>query len=305
MAIRNPSPEELEQILNKNVEHVSINDTVKESNKNNDSVKNNDNQIIQNVPVGALKPKRSRFEPDPVKCHLISGPNYVSEGYIYVRRLNTEEESKLTQIKDAASLNSIINSIFQTAIKTNISINEMPLIDKMYVFIFILNISYVKEIKINDLISCEDCNDDYPYNVNFIDDLKINKLDKNVAPFKLSLVSFDQSYELCFNLPRIKNENSIYNKDVSEIISSITIYLRDEKGVDVPQEEWSEMLKWIDNEDKKKITEILTNVSSYGEKINLEINNCNNPSCRLKGKTQKIPIEELFTIMFNASNSKK
>jgi hypothetical protein len=180
----------------------------------------------------------------------------------------------------------------------------MPLIDKMYVFAFILNISYIKEIQVNDLVNCEDCNDSYPYNIDFIKDLKINSLEKNKIPFRVTLTSFYEKYELCFNLPKIKNENSINNKEVSEIISSLTLYLRDEKGIDVPQEEWSELLKWIKTDDKKQIVEILGDVSSYGETINLEINNCNNPSCRLKGKNKKISIEELFSKMFGSISNR-
>jgi hypothetical protein len=293
MAIRNPSPEELQKLFNKETDKVSINTTVvnKEENKKDNSISNSPND---------LKPKRSRFEPDPIKCDLISGDNYIREGYIFVRRLNTEEESKLTQIKDSTTLNTIINSIFQTAIKSNISITDMPLIDKMYVFAFILNISYVKQINANDLINCEDCNDNYHNNINFIEDIKINRLEPNKIPFNLTLESFDKPYELCFNLPKIKNENSIYNKDVSEIISSLTLFLRDDKGIDVPQEEWIEIFKWINNDDKKRITDILTDVSSYGENVNLKIDKCNNPSCRIKDKIKKIPVDELFGKMFSS-----
>ena len=293
MAIRNPSQEELNKLLNKNVEEINLK-----------SSSSHEENIPSIITANDLKPKKSRFEPNSLKCNLISGVNYVPDGYIYVRRLNTEEESKLSQIKDVESLNSTINNIFQTAIKSNISISDMPLIDKMYVFAFILNISYVKEIQINDLIQCEDCNDNYPYNVDFISDLKINSLEKNKIPFKVTLNSFDQKYELCFNLPKIKNENSINNKEVSEIISSLTLYLRDENGLDVPQEEWSELLKWINTDDKKKIVEILGDVSSYGESINLEVNKCMNPGCRLKGKTKKISIEELFAKMFSSIANK-
>jgi hypothetical protein len=300
MAIRNPSPEELQKLLNKDVEKVSINTPIPINEKINNNKSDNN---ITNSP-NDLKPKRSRFEPDPIKCNLISGSNFISEGYVFIRRLNTEEESKLSQIKDSTTLNSTINTIFQTAIKSNISISDMPIIDKMYIFAFILNISYVKQINANDLINCEDCNDKYHNNIDFIDDIKINCLEPNKTPFNLTLESFDKPYHLCFNLPKIKNENSIYNKDVSEIISSITVFLRDEKGIDIPQEEWIEIFKWINNDDKKRITEILTDISSYGENVNLKIEKCSNPSCRIKDKVKKIPMDELFGKMFSSINDK-
>ena len=98
MAIRNPSPEEIDRLLNKNV--VSLEETKKEE-KVLQNKKNNNTAVYQNE----LKPKKSRFEPDPIKCQLISGSNYIEDGFIFVRRLNTEEEAKLTEIKDAKSLN--------------------------------------------------------------------------------------------------------------------------------------------------------------------------------------------------------
>ena len=297
MAIRNPSPEEIEKLTNKNTEVINF-----QKNTTNNSKESVEDSL---VPVGGLKPKKSRFEPDPIKCNLISGSLYLKDGFVYIRRLNTEEESKLSEIKNAETLNNIINTIFQTAIKSNISINEMPLIDKMYVFVCMLSLSYVQKIKITDLINCNDCSDDYPYEINFLKDIKVRKVDDNFEiPFRIKLSSFDEDYELCFTIPKIKNENNVYNKDISEIITGLTIYLRDSKGIDVPREEWSDLLKWLSNDDKKNISDKLTKVSVFGEKLDLENNNCINPNCRVKNQIFKISIEDLFTKIINGISGK-
>jgi hypothetical protein len=173
----------------------------------------------------------------------------------------------------------------------------MPLIDKMYVFAFILGISYSDIIQVNDLINCKTCKDEYPYQISFLNDLKPEILKQDITvPFKVTLTSFDDPYELCFNLPKIKNEKFFYNRDISEIISSITLYLRDKDGVDIPKEEWADVMKWISNEDKKMITEILTKVNYYGENFNLTIDDkCKNPNCCMRGESISFKIDDLFS----------
>jgi hypothetical protein len=287
MAIRNPSPEELQKLLNKDVIEI-----------------NNPKEVLKNTSVetkiisykNELKPKKSKFEPDPIKCHLISNRLYIDEGFLYVRRLNTEEEAKLTGIKDAESLNKIINIVFETAIKSNVPTIEMPLLDKLHVFSFILGISYGDKIQINDLIDCKNCRDEYPVNVNFLYDLK-NKIisDDFKIPFKISLNSFDKPYELCFNIPKIKDEDSIFNKDISEVISGLIIFLRDENQVDIPKEEWKEMMKWLSAEDKKKISDSLNLINTYGDSLEYIIDEkCKNPNCCMKGEKVKLKIEDIY-----------
>jgi hypothetical protein len=292
MAIRNPSPEELQKLLNKDV--VEINNPKEVSKNKNTSDEKNTSPIISYK--NELKPKKSRFEPDPIKCHLISNHHYVDEGFLYVRRLNTEEEAKLTGIKDAESLNKIINTIFETAIKSNIPTIEMPLLDKLHVFSFILGISYGDKIQINDLINCKNCRDEYPIEINFLYDLKNNIISNDLKiPFKVVLNSFDKPYELCFNIPKIKDEDSIFNKDISEVISGLIIFLRDENGVDIPREEWKEMMRWLSAEDKKKISDSLNLINSYGDSLEYVINEkCKNPNCCMKGEKVKLKIEDIY-----------
>ena len=299
MAIRNPSPEEIDRLLNKNV--VSLEETKKEE-KVLQNKKNNNTAVYQNE----LKPKKSRFEPDPIKCQLISGSNYIEDGFIFVRRLNTEEEAKLTEIKDAKSLNKTINVIFENAVKSNVPTVEMPIVDKLHVFSFILGISYGDKIQVNDLLECTNCRDEYPITVHYLKDLESNTISKDVKiPFKVTLTSFEKPYELCFNIPKIKDEDNIYNRDISEVISGLTVFLRDENGVDVPQEEWKEMMKWLSMDDKKSISECLNLINSYGDSFNLIINdNCQNPNCCMKNKKVKIKIEDIYLRLMTSISKK-
>lgn len=293
MAIRNPSQEEVEKLLNKDVIHLKKDEENIPSNKELNNLKIYSNE---------LKPKKSKFEPDPKKCTLISGTNYVNEGFIYVRRLNTEEEAKLAEIKDAESLNKIINNVFETAIKSNVSVIDMPLVDKLHVFSFILAISYSDTIQVNDLIDCKNCRDEYPININILKDIKHGIISNDIKiPFKITLSSFDDPYELCFNIPKIKDEDNLFNKDISEIISGLTLYLRDKNGVDIPQEEWQDMMKWISSDDKKQISDILGKMNSYSESFTYVVDDkCKNPNCCTKNKSIKLKIEDIYLKLMNS-----
>jgi hypothetical protein len=302
MAIRNPSPEELQKLLNKDAVELEPIPIQAEKNKKNNVTSKNVSYSTEE-----LKPKKSKFEPDPIKCNLISNKYYVNEGFIYVRRLNTEEEGKLTEIKDTQSLNQIINSIFETAIKSNVPTIEMPMIDKLHIFSFILGISYGDKIQINDLVDCKSCRDEYPININFLTDITAKTLPEDIGlPFKVQLTSFDTKYELCFNLPKVKDEESIYNRDISEVITSLIIFLRDEKGVDVPQEEWKEMMKWLSTEDKKKISDNLNKINLYGDSFECSIDDkCNNPNCQIKNKKVNLKIEDIYIKLMTSISKNK
>jgi len=293
MAIRNPSQEELQKLLNR--------DTV-ELNDNSIKIKKEDKKSSFTSYINELKPKKSKFEPEPIKCELISNKHYIQDGFIYVRRLNTEEEAKLTEIKDSTSLNKVINSIFETAVKSNVPTIEMPLIDKLHVFSFILGISYGDKIQINDLIDCKNCRDEYPININFLKDLNPLVISDEIQlPFKISLNSFDNKYELCFNIPKIKDEENIYNKDISEVISGLIIFLRDENGVDVPKEEWKEMMKWLSLEDKQAISDSLNKINIYGSSLQYIVDDkCNNPNCCMKGEKISLKIEDIYLRLMTA-----
>jgi hypothetical protein len=287
MAIRNPSQEELQRLLNK--------DTV-ELNDSSSKIKKEEKKSSFTSYINELKPKKSKFEPEPIKCELISNKHYIQDGFIYVRRLNTEEEARLTEIKDSASLNKVINSIFETAVKSNVPTIEMPLIDKLHVFSFILGISYGDKIQINDLIDCKNCRDEYPININFLKDLNpIVVSDEIQLPFKINLNSFDKKYELCFNIPKVKDEENIYNRDISEVISGLIIFLRDENGIDVPKEEWKEMMKWLSLEDKQAISDSLNKINIYGSSLEYIVDNkCTNPNCCMKGEKVSLKIEDIY-----------
>jgi hypothetical protein len=289
LAIRNPSKEELEALKKGKVEPLVSNPIEKQPTIQTKQVWNADE----------LKPKKSRFEPDPQKFYLPSGIKFVETGYLWVRRMNTEEESKFANYNsDLSSVNSfnvIINSVLNGTVKSNYPINELPLFDKLPLFLFIIGISFGDKININKIKKdCEDCTEEYEFIINYNSDgvYTIMPETKN-HPFVITLESFEHPYTVCFHYPKIKNETSIANKDISLVLSDLIIYLRDNNGIDIPKEEWAELIRWINLEDKLKISENINTLNSFGTTIKFPTTNCTNPGCKLQEVVVKT--EELFT----------
>ena len=289
MAIRNPSQEELESLKKGKVEPLVSKPT---ETKQSTTVK----QIWN---ADELKPKKSRFEPDAQKFYLPSGTKFVETGYLWVRRMNTEEESKFanynTDLNSVNNFNTIINSVLTGTIKSNYPINELPLIDKLPLFLFVIGLSFGDKININKISKdCENCLEEYEFIVNFNTDGSYDIMPENaVHPFIITLNSFENPYTACFHYPKIKNENTVSNKDVSTVLSDLIVYLRDHNGVDIPKEEWAELIKWINLEDKLKISENINTLNSFGTTMKFPTGSCKNPGCNLQNVT--IKTEDLFT----------
>ena len=212
--------------------------------------------------------------------------------------MNTEEESKFTNLNSEIQINNfnnIINSVLMGTIKSNYPLNEIPLIDKLPLFLFVIGLSFGDKININKIKNdCSLCSEEYDYIVNFNLDYEYDNIPDNINhPFILTLNSFENPYTVCFHYPKIKNEINVINKDVSLILSELIIYLRDYNGIDIPKDEWPEIIKWLNLEDKLKISENINLLNKYGTEIKFSTKNCMNPSCNLEKISLKT--EDIFT----------
>ena len=220
MAIRNPTKEEVDALTRGRVEE--LNPTKKENKK----------QTVRTYNADELRPKSSRFEPDPVKFELPSGNTFVPQGYLWVRRVNTEEEAKLLDLQTKqGSFNEVVNSVLSSTVKSNYPVSELPLLDKLPLFIFLLSVSFESSVNVSDVVTnCGKCSVEYSFNVNLVSDAFYDRVPNSEEyPFVLQLSSFDEPHTLCFSYPLVKNEVNTSTLDDSKVLSELVVYFKNSK----------------------------------------------------------------------------
>lgn len=284
MAIRNPTAEEVEALTRGKVEALQ---PVKKDNKK---------VTTKTYDADELRPKSSRFEPDPVKFELPSGNTFVYQGYLWVRRVNTEEEARLLDLQSKqGSFNEVVNSVLSSAVKSNFPVSELPLLDKLPLFVFLLSISFESKVNVSDVVTnCGACSTEYSFDVNLVSDAFYEKIPNSEEyPFVVQLSSYDEPHTVCFSYPQIKNEVNTTTLDVSKVLSDLVVYLKNSKGHDVPKEQYKEMFRWLNTEDKKSISSKISNFNSYGQNVKFSTVHCSNPNCTNEEATVKV--ESLFS----------
>ena len=296
MAIKNPSPADVEKIL------ASKNENLKTLPDPSPSIPVQEEKKITILNADVIKPKKSKFEPDPVKFKVPSGTKFFSNGYLWVRKLNTDEETKLTSLGNVTGekLNTTVNSILSNVIKSDIPFSEVPVIDKIPLFNFVVGLTYSDKVYINRLSpNCNNCSPDLNWEVAYNTDGRFETPgDDNPHPFVIQLSSYSEIYTVCFHYPKIKNEDAVSEKEISTAISELVIYLRDSSGVDVPKKDWDEIFAWLNIDDKTKISNCLTAYNKFGTKMIFSCEGCPNPDCN--NESIEVPTEKLFaTAMSN------
>jgi hypothetical protein len=268
------------------------------------------NNIVEAIPASkqnqevinsSLKPKLSQFEPDPVQFLLPSGGHFVSDGYIYIRRLSTAEEGILLKLSNEKDFNFAINKIFESAIKSDISISNIPLIDKIPIFITIIGLTYGGNLSISDLVKedCKSCRDNEKVYINILQDINIKQLEESFV-YPLSITSDDGNYIIKYRYPTIKDEGGSEDGPL-DFIRKIIIEIKDAKtNTLIDKKNIEEIIQWLTSSEKKKISTSLAEISKYGGSFDCKINNCSNKSCSMKGQSITMTSENILTRVINS-----
>lgn len=327
--VRNISPNELAKIKNQEPEGEaiaykgSINKTI-DKNKE-EVIRYAEEDLDALEKAGVLKKRKSYFEPAPIKFKLPSGNKIVDskkltkDNEIFVRRFAAPEEDILAKSQmfqdNVPKTLELINKALDGTIKTNISIYDLSLIDKMALLIFIFAITYGHEIDIASALAGDVCTKCMPKEeqefadehgletntviIDLLKDLKTNYIpDDYVYPFKIKLDSYEGSnINITFEYPRIENEAVFTspNMEVSDVIKSL---LKDVSGTKpngnpVVKQEVDDILKYLDRGDKIKIKKHLESFGDFGLK-----NTCNNFKCS-KGKGCGLIGTDAIEVEFN------
>lgn len=280
--IKNATPQDLERLSLQNLsEAIPVNE----------DLENNFN----------LKPKKSKHEPNPVKFYLPSGKIFVEEGFIWIRRLNTSEEQILLRMTNEEELLSGINKIFETAIKNDINILNIPLIDKIPIFSAIISLTYGKEFSIKDLVykNCSGCKEHNTVKFDFFNDLKINFVPEDFQ-FPMSILTEDKKYYIKFRFPTIRDESTVAQGNLSFIKNIITEIKDIGNDSLVEKKDYEEIIEWFTSGDKKNITLKIKEFSKYGDEIQINVSSCSISNCPTKEKKIDVSSKEIMDIIINS-----
>lgn len=276
--IRNPSLEELKLLEEgdiKNVEGFPINYAEKED---------IDEDFVK--PIDA-------YEPRPVKFRLPSGRTTVKAKYltdnneILVRRITTVEESMFKDFSQKDFM-SAIEPQMDSCIKTNIPLQELSFIDKLPLYIFLLMITYGKDFQVED--QCEMCGKEHTIDIDLKKDIldKIKYVPDNFEyPRKIKLESFAGDMYMHAGFQTIGENNLITEKGT--ILDQMMILIKKvsgltEDGKTVTNEDRENIIKYLNDKDRKKFRDWIIEFSEYGTDLMIHKKVCKNNSCELYDK---------------------
>jgi len=262
-----------------------------------------------------LKPNESIFAPKSELHKLICGKhnyphikNITENGEIYIRRFTIVEENIFKELQNSFSFQKfleILNKTLITTVRSNIDIYNLSMIEQLDLFIHIYYLTYGQKHNIE--LSCNDCGYAEQVNVDLLKDLKRNYMTKkDVMPVEIILKTYDSPLKLFLNYPTLE-EQAVYLDDTVAWDIKIKLMIHKIEGVlanghEIQPDDYLDIIKNLNMEDKDSIKNEVTRLSNFGLKLS-EIENlfmCKNKSCKSYNKNQKVtvPLEELFKKIF-------
>lgn len=306
--IKNPSPEELDELRAKS-ETAAYRKTASQEQASEAGISVGEYQSdYLNTYEDLLKPKTDYFEPDPIPFRLPSGSFVVDKKYltdkneIFIRRLSAPEEKFFTKMKEKKDLMSSINKSLDAIIKTkNVSVNDLSLIDKLALFIYVIAITYGSTINIADKLDCKACvkegSEKTKVIVNILDDLEIKYVpDDYEYPFKVKLNNYkDCDITVVYEYPTIRLENFFIDEEDSDVVEAIKsliidVYGKKANGNPVQKTERDGLLKFLSVEDRVAIRDKISDFSKYGIQLTTTKYSCTNNKCPFVSEATPINI---------------
>lgn len=282
--------------------------------------------IIENVKanISDLKPKTSKWEPDPLMFPLPSGDTVVPGGKIAVRRITTVEENIFRDMAVSKDTNYTVmmNKLLDSCIKTNTGVNKLSVIDQIPLFLFVIKISYGNVHVIT--VVCNECGAEETHvKMDIEKDIKIKYInDKTIKRSTFPIKTFGKELAMKLYLPKVEH-TFIYDTESTksdeeqllELTESITGESPD--GTPVTPDDYIEIIKNLSSDDRIAIRKWLNEIGEYGTDLNVVKSFCKNDKvpelddkgkptgrtkkCRLYQKEQSFvfPIDQIFINIFN------
>lgn len=242
----------------------------------------------------------SFFEPEaelfllPTKRKVYAGEGITDEGKIYVRRFTTKEEnlvqSALIKEKNSSgmTLNTflhIINEALDNCIKSDVSIYDLAIIDKIPMLVKIISMSYGKKLKIT--IPCEECEKEHEIEINLDKDFVVNYIsDKFPSPKTIKLEKFSFPVEIDLTIPTVIDEDAFSGETVDLIrqFEAMIVEARGTKpdGEPITRKDIPLIVENIHQDDKEQVKKYINSFSEIGTDLQLNpISLCTNKKCSL------------------------
>lgn len=274
------------------------------------------NNQIQEKNGLVLKPKLSSFEPEPVPFKLVTNhvlhkkfPKAVSpEGEIMVRTISAFEEIYIDQFFGASEdqIANLITNIIEGCVKSDFPISELPLLDKIPLFFFIIAISYGSMLNIGPVDGCKTCIPGQTrVQLNYLEDIEIKRFESDIAyPRTINLTTYPNlRIKANIVMPVLRDEQILVNPPSKreDLIIKLRAIISDiygenlETGESVTKGQMNEILAFLNVDDKEKIKEAVDGITtSYGVIYKAKIKNCSQENCSKMGQEVTITLQDLL-----------
>ena len=321
--LRNPSPQEIQKIEKEGA-------AIAEPQRRPKTKKKTD--VIDGDYGCTMKPKISDFEPKVVEFFLPSGNKIIQSdgiterGSIWIRRMTTVEESiiQTALMKDVmgeygiANSNppitlsgflTILNGVIDPCIRSDVSINELSIVDKLPLIVKLVSLTYGKDL--TETFMCEKCEQEYKHTVDLEKDIIISYVPASFeVPRKIELEdSFDFPVTIYLTMPVIGDEGHFVgaNIDVLKQFESIVIDARGTKpdGTAITLKDLKDIVENLGDGDKEKIRDFVKEYSKYGTDLILKpfvlcTNTVKGKRCKnhnAKVENVRLPLQSLLNKM--------
>jgi hypothetical protein len=257
----------------------------------------------------------SIFEPQPVpfmlptKTKVYHGPGISKDGNIYIRRFTTKEENSIqtslskNQKDNDLSINGflkILNTAIDNCIKSDVSIYEIPIIDKVPLLIKLISLSYGNKLKI--AIPCDGCGKEHVVEINLDKDFVVNYVtDEFEVPKTIALTGFSFPVSVDVSIPTIEFEDA-FGGEKAELLRQFEALIVDAHGQkpdgsEITIEDIPLIVENIEKEDKDKIKDYISSFEDIGTNLQLKpMVLCKEKTCSLKNKKVQPFIELKFLL---------
>lgn len=326
--VRNPSAEEIK----KNIEAKAVKATQIEDESELVTSQISSKETNKKSDFKKYKPQKSVFENKGFKFRLPSGNTTIpkeyldDDEYIIVKPMTTSEEDMILNIvyniirsserdlSDSIAIEiirtffNIMDKIIDRCLKTNISVYEISILDKLLLFVFILAISYGEDHEFE--IDCPYCGHKQKVSIKIFSDIAKTYYNDDPIdyPFIQKLNDIEGEIYVTYIFPKIGNKileqsEKEFKDSLGELIIDITGVDANGEEIKYSKEKVKELIQFISPNDRKLIQD---RMKEFGTKYGTDFNIpdkfiCIQSECGSAGKSQSInlPLEQMFIKIVN------